>query len=140
MSEIERLLETRKLKTSRLKAAMDKDHIRWMDYDPRSDILMLMIVPPTQETVVHYIDEYVALLYEPDTNEVVGFQVEAFEHSFMPEHAPLAAVWRLSDTGVELDDVRDLLFVFEGKKRDVARELTSITNDLLSERGEPVLA
>ena len=97
-----------------------------MFYDSRSDDLILMLVPPTVETVIHYVDDTVALLYEPLTLEVVGFQVDAFQHSFLEQHSSLESAWRLSETGVELDDIEDLMIVFERKKRAVAHELKSI--------------
>jgi len=48
-----------------------------LQYNPVSDILLVMFVPLTVETVVHYINDYVGLLYKPDTMEVVGLQIEA---------------------------------------------------------------
>lgn len=51
-----------------------------LHYDSESDML---IAAPATESVVHYIDEHLALLYDPDTLEVAGFQIEAFCHSFL---------------------------------------------------------
>lgn len=126
MATIERLVETQDLRTSRLLAMVDRGQNTFMYYDHESDALLLMIVPPTTETVVHYIDEHMALLYEPDSLEVVGFQVEAFQHSFVAKHASLRGIWRLSDSDAELENVEDLIMVFERKKRDVAGELKNI--------------
>ena len=132
MDTIERLINTDDLITSRLIRNLDREQGKFMYYDPVSDILLLTIVPPTTESVVHYIDDHVALLYEPESLEVVGFQVEAFEHSFMPEHETLRAVWRLSDANVTLENIGDLIMVFERKKQIVAQELKNITRNLLS--------
>lgn len=49
-------------------------------YDSESDML---IAAPATESIVHYVDERLALLYDPDTLEVVGFQIEALCHSFL---------------------------------------------------------
>ena len=132
MDTIERLINTDDLITSRLIRNLDREQGKFMYYDPVSDILLLTITPPTTESVVHYIDDHVALLYEPESLEVVGFQVEAFEHSFMPEHETLKAVWRLSDANVALENIGDLIMVFERKKQIVAQELKNITRNLLS--------
>lgn len=141
METIERLLSTKDLKTSLLLDNLEKAKTKFMYYDPISDILFLSIVPPNVETVVHYIDSYVGLLYEPDSLEVVGFQVEAFEHCFMPMHDEVKAVWRLSGTDVGLADIGEIIMVFERKKEAIAKELKSITERLLGgEANSPVFA
>ena len=126
MASVERLVETRDLKTSRLLSMLDREQLTFLRYNSKSDMLLLMIVPPNVETVVHYIDDHLALLYEPDNLEVVGFQVEAFQHSFVAQHASLNRAWRLSDSGAQLEDLEDLILVFERKKRDMAQELKHI--------------
>ena len=128
---LERLIKTNTLNTSRLSSYFDQNQVPFMYYDDVTDDLIITIVPNTVETVVHYIDDNVALLYDPESNEVVGFQVEAFKHSFMAKHISLSRAWRLSDSGYELKDVADLGIVFEQKKRIVAREIKSITDSLL---------
>ena len=140
MTRMERLVDTEELKTEQLFRSIDRGQVGIMDFDPLSDILMLMIKPRLTETVVHYIDKNVALLYEPDTLEVVGFQIEGFERSFMPQHEAVGNIWRLSDAGVELANVRDLLLRIELTRLAMARELRRISQDLLDDRGVPVLA
>jgi len=102
-----------------------------MHYNSDSDILMLMFVPPDVETIVHYIDEHVALLYDPENQEVVGFQVEAFQRAFLPQHSSVENAWKLSDSGKELQDLGDLSLAFEAGKSEIARELTNITERLI---------
>jgi hypothetical protein len=131
MDAIERLVNTENLRTSRLLDNLENAKNKFLYYDPISDILFLSIVPPDVETVVHYIDDYVGLLYEPDSLEVVGFQVEAFEHSFMPMHDEVKAVWKLSAAEVKLRDIGEFIVVFERKKEAIARELKGITERLL---------
>jgi predicted P-loop ATPase/GTPase len=126
MVAIERLVDTLSLKTSRLTTAVDHGQVAFMYYDKESDNLLLLIVPPTTETVVHYIDEHMALLYEPASMEVVGFQVEAFQHSFMAQQVALKRVWRLGDSCAELKDLDDLIVIFEQKKQVIAHELANI--------------
>jgi hypothetical protein len=135
MAAIERLTETKDLQTTILISNLEdvrKQASLEMRYDKISDILILSFVPATVETVVHYLDDHVGLLYEPETLEVVGLQIEGFEQSFMPAHDSLRAVWRYS--GAELKDIGELMLVFERKKQDVARELRPIIKERLKAR------
>ncbi len=54
---------------------------RWCrgHYDVDADILMFTIMHEDRETVVHYLDEHVGLLYDPATKIVVGVQVEGLQ-------------------------------------------------------------
>ncbi|MCL4872022.1 MAG: hypothetical protein KJ063_23930 [Anaerolineae bacterium] len=135
MAAIERLIETKDLQTAVLISNLEdarKQVSLEMRYDKISDILILSFVPATVETVVHYLDDHVGLLYEPETLEVVGLQIEGFDHSFMPEHDSIRAIWRYS--AEELKDIGELMLVFERKKQDVARELKPIIKERLNAR------
>lgn len=132
MDSKKRLVNSKSLKTGRLSEYIERAQLPFMRYDNFSDSLILMIVPNSVETVVHDIDDHVSLIYEPSSLEVVGFQVEAFEHSFISKYAAVENVWKLSDTTVQLEDVEDLILVLEEKKREVARELKNITDDMMS--------
>jgi hypothetical protein len=131
MAEIKRLVETDQLKTGRLTAAAQRGEPLYFHYNRRSDNLMLLIVPRTIETVVHYIDDHIALLYEPDTLEVVGFQVEALQHSFLPNNPDFRNAWLFSESGEKVQDLQDLSLIFERKKREVARELIHTAENML---------
>lgn len=82
---IERLIKTEDLKLTKLLTTAGSGCSICMCYDETADTLILMISPPSVLTIVHYLDEHVALLYEPDSLEVVGCQVKAFQHSFLKE-------------------------------------------------------
>ena len=135
MNQIERLVTTTSLKTELLAGHIDRGQSLFMRYDKLSDDLILTIVPNTVETVVHYIDDHVALLYTAENMEVVGFQVEAFTHSFISNHSTLESAWKLSDSDARLSDVDDLIVVFERKKQVVARELKQIADNTLGRYG-----
>lgn len=141
MADIERLVATKKLKMTRLNEAQEKRVVSYFHYDPMFDALMIMFVPPETETVVHYIDHHVALLYEPDTREIVGIQVEAFERSFLSEHDQVRRVWRLSDaTDDKIEDLGDMILAIERRKPEVAREVIKASRDLLGIPGEKMVA
>ena len=136
IQQLEPLITTDELKTSRLIENIDQNKAKYLFYDNVSDILTLLIDPPSKSviTVVHYIDQHVGLIYDLDSMEVVGFQVDAFEHSFMPLNEDLAAIWRLSDTDVELENLEDFIIVFERIKETVAKKLDTYAQQRLGPR------
>ncbi len=80
------------------------------EYDPDFDAVTVSFAAPYQETIVHYVDEHVALLYLPKTHEIVGLQIEAFRKSFLPQHAALQDAWSLREhiSKKEVEDFGDL--------------------------------
>jgi hypothetical protein len=132
MAEIERLIPTNKLQTEYLKNFPKAQRPLTIKYDKRFDALLILLVSPETPTVVHYVDEHVGLLYRPGDFEIVGIQVEAFERSFLPNHAPVDKAWRLSDSCDELEDFGDLVLAFERRQPEVAREVMRAAEKNLS--------
>ncbi len=135
MADLEQLISTNKLKTKRLRTFGSGKHLLHIKYDPVFDALMILFVPPETEVVVHYVDDYVGLLYTPDDLEIVGLQVEAFEHSFLAAHDTVNRAWRLSDACEELKDVGDIILAFEKRTPKVAQEVTRVTAKTLGKPG-----
>jgi hypothetical protein len=135
MAEIQRLVATSQLKTDFLtRLARGEAHQVFVNYDGDFDALMILIVPPDTETIVHYLDNHVGLLYQPDTLEIVGLQVESFERSFVPAHASVQKVWKLSKTvGKEVDSIGDLMLMVERLKPQIAREVVRASKDVPEE-------
>ena len=135
MEAIKRLVETRDLKLNRLaqiaQGRVVPAHFR---YSRDVDMVLFLLVPPETETVAHYIDDHVALLYEPGSREVVGVQVEAFEFSFVREHGGVRKVWQLSDACKELSDFGDLLIKVEDWEPVVAKEVVMVADSILGGR------
>ena len=100
MAATGRLIETRELKTTYLSRilGMSPNIQTFYRYDADLDTAFLLFVDPNRETVSHPVDDYVALFYDPQSLEVVGFSIEAFEHQFLPQQGN--RVWRLSETGL----------------------------------------
>jgi hypothetical protein len=141
MDEIKPLVTNEELKTSLLETlASDKSGHVFVKYDDVFDALMILVVSPDNETVVHYVDDHVALLYLADTREIVGLQVEDFVHSFVPQHEAVSRVWRLSGSGVRLEDFGDMILAVEKMKPKVAREVVKATEDVLGEPGAELAA
>jgi hypothetical protein len=110
MAQIEHLVPTTQLKTSLLaKLVKSSDHNLIASYDSLFDALFVRVVSRETETVVHYIDDHVGLLYQPDTLEIIGLQVEDFRHSFLSEGSHAPQVWRLSDAGIRPQDNADII-------------------------------
>ena len=104
-------------------------------YDAEFDALILLFVDPNKETIVHYVDDHVALLYEPGTKEVVGIQVEAFQKAFIKQYDSVARAWKLQENCEDINDLSDLVLAFERQKPQVSQEVFRITEDLLHHRG-----
>lgn len=54
-------------------------------YDQRLDTMVILYVPRETPTFVYYVNDGLALLCHMDTKEVVGFHVEAFTRSYLPQ-------------------------------------------------------
>jgi len=138
MAELEQLMETKELKTTLWAYELNKEHsVTYLKYNKKVDTLTLLVVPKDTPTIVHYIDEHVALLYQPDSRQIVGVRVEAFQRSFLPKYDNLQRIWRLSDS-CELENFGDLIIAsqkYEHKEPEVARELTQITQNLVEKKG-----
>jgi len=101
-------------------------------FDNVLDTLMILLVDPATETIVHYIDDQVALLYDPKSNEVVGVQIESFK-TFAQAHLEVEKAWRLKDCcdEHEIKDFGDLAIHFETQKPVVAKEVIKVTDDMV---------
>jgi hypothetical protein len=84
-----------------------------------------MFVSPETDTAVHYVDKNVALIFNIESKEVVGIQVEDFEKVFLPVHAALNRAWRLSNIigSKQIQDFGEIAIVFEEAKPIIAREV-----------------
>lgn len=130
MDKIKRLMNSSELKTSYLEELPKRNTLNF-HYDDLSDTLMFLFVSPEQETIVHYLDRNVALLYRPDDNEIVGLQIEDFENEFVPTFSELKKVWCLSDFGFNDKNVWDLTIAAEKQKMIVALEIVKTKESLI---------
>lgn len=134
MAIVERLVKTNQLKTTLLFKLVNRKQPPYLLYDRETDELLLQFISPDTMTIVHYTDDNnVAFLYLPDTMEIVGFQIEAFQKNFLPQHSSLKHVWNLSDPGIQLENLDDLAIIFEQKKQEIAQEMITLTEPMLQE-------
>ncbi len=135
MAGIQRLVATSDLKTTLLaRLARTQTHQTYVNYDDDFDALMILVVPPDSETVVHYLDEHVGLLYRPEDREIVGLQIESFERRFVRAHASVQRVWKLSEAvGKEIDSLGDMMLMVERRKPEIAREVVRAAENVPEE-------
>lgn len=92
------------LATNKLSAELLSTHKNWgissfLDFDRMSDDLFLLFIKSSEEHVVHYIDENVAVLYKPDTYDVVGIQIDNFEAEFSKVYFSKDKEWKFANKG-----------------------------------------
>jgi hypothetical protein len=130
-------MTTNQLKTTYLRQKPSALHIK---YDPDFDALMVLLVSPETETIAHYLDTHVAFLYEPETKEIVGIQIEAFERTFLPKHEAVRRVWKLGVAQNDLQAVGDMILEIGRITPRVAWEVTKAAEDILGEPGHELAA
>jgi hypothetical protein len=136
MATINRLVRTKDLKMTLFEKLSKNQQLPLnFNYDPEFDSLILLFVDPNKETIVHYVDDHIALLYEPTSKEVVGIQVEAFQKAFIKQYDSVARVWKLQENCEEINDLGDLVLAFERQKPQVSNEVFRVTNDILHQGG-----
>ena len=135
------LVNTISLRNNLLKKHKKHGGIIYVRFDKEFDAIFLMIVPPDVETVVHYMDENIGLLYEANKREVVGIQIEGFVKSFLPKHRELFRDWNLTNRGVPQDlgetivamnEIKPKVVnaVFEASKPSIYQESADLTRAL----------
>ncbi|MBA3871585.1 MAG: hypothetical protein H0X30_20760 [Anaerolineae bacterium] len=137
VKKLEHLTFTNELKINLLRSTIKENVIpvSSFDYDAEFDALTLRFIQDTPDVIVHYIDDHVGLLYQPETKEIVGIQIEDFGHSFLPHHDAIRKVWNLTSTDSRIENVGDLQIIFERKKPQIAREVFKLTENLLEKQG-----
>ena len=113
MAPTKRLVETTELKTSYLSKILgNTENVEtFIRHDEDLDTVFILFVNPDTETVTHPVDNYAALLYDPETLGVVGVTIESFEKVFIRQESH--RVWKLSETGLVFERGTDLAFRFE---------------------------
>jgi hypothetical protein len=133
MAMTKTLVSIGKLKTNLLK---ENPFMRYVCYDKDNDTMLVQIVPPDHETVVHFLeDDNVALLYEAKSKEIVGIQVEDFQKTFVPKHIGLKQFWTMS---VDVKELGELLIVGESYKNRVAEKVVQASNSAIEKDNKKI--
>lgn len=125
---------TRKLKSNHLLKFLKEKRQIQLSYDSRFDALVLFFDSKEKESIVHHIDEYVGLLYDPRTKEIVGIQIECFKENFLPKHDEIQRVWKCSEPD-QIKDLGDMIIVIEQVKPKIAHAVFQASRDLLQNQG-----
>jgi len=127
-----KLVQTNELKTDYWEYLFKQQGIKpILSYDDVLDTLFIHFSPgETDRVITHLIDLNVALLYRHSDKEIVGMKIENFQMDFLPG-LPEARVWKLSDAGVELNGICDIVFVVEREENHkipnrIAREVKAL--------------
>ena len=118
--DLEPLMSANQLKITFLKSLLHagKPYIS-VSYDDDFDAVRLMW-DKTKDIIVHYLNnDHVAVLYRSADNEIIGFQLEDFQYSFMPAHSELEGLYRITLPDPTVEDIGILV--------------TAITKENLSE-------
>jgi len=132
MARIERLTQTKDLKTTKLnKMAQGHERVMFFRYDDLSDTLFFLFVSPETPTIVHHIDKNVALLYEPTNKEVVGLQVEYLQAEFLEQNKNVKKEWHLKGNceDKDLDNLGEISLIFEKRTPIVAQSVAKYAKD-----------
>ena len=91
-----------------------------VNFDPDLDELLVLLVPKDEEYSVYFIDQYIGLLYQPDSLEIIGVMVENFEQGFLKKYPTIQQIWN--------------------KTKQVTLEVARVTEELIGEPGTELVA
>jgi hypothetical protein len=132
MATLERLVKNKDLKmnyvSSLAKGIPTKTYVH---FDKILDTFFVMFVSPETETVIHYIDDYVGLMYDPQNLEVVGVQIESFKE-FAQQNQSIEKAWEIKIDCAKVDDLGDLYTVKDKKEKIIAREIAKVAEATIS--------
>jgi hypothetical protein len=102
-------------------------------YDADFDALLILFGNYHDPYIVHPVDEFVSLLYEPATLRVIGLQVEAFERYFVGKYNELEKVWKLSENSDDFPhkDLGDFYVTAQKRQPVIVQEVSKIANELI---------
>lgn len=91
-----------------------------LSYDDELDVLFVYFSPEeTDRIITHSVDRNVAFLYRHSDKQIVGMKIDAFEKVFLPP-LPRTKVWKLSEAGVKLEGICDIVFAVERSENLIA--------------------
>lgn len=91
---IPRLVKSKELKFNLFHQFLRTLH--FVKYSENLDYLFVRFAKPREGIVVHYLlDDYIALVYEEKTKEVIGIQIEDFQQGFLKKYRVFKFLWML---------------------------------------------
>jgi len=134
----ESFVKSKNLKTNYLASVKGQGNLHFL-YDNVADELMLMMASPETETIVHYVDSNVGLLFKPDDLEIVGIQIEGFSRSFIKKYACLEKAWKLSACEeINMKNIGEFSIYGDEKQFEFAIEVIEATKSVLGKAAQPL--
>ncbi|MBN1819171.1 MAG: hypothetical protein JW833_00560 [Prolixibacteraceae bacterium] len=130
MAEIEQLIDMKELKLAKVKSWINGNENYSARYDDRLDTLYIMFTNSDSVTIVHHLDENLALIYLPDTLEVVGVQIEDLK-LFARKNRAIDEVWKLQGDCERLSNMGKLYAYKYKQEKKVMREVARVTQESL---------
>lgn len=119
MGKTSDLIKLQELKSTMIDGAFGiTPHNFYVVYDDLMDEFFIKITQP--ETVVSsfYITDKFALLVEPKTKEVIGFQLGEFSKEFLPHFNRLNKLWEKKNLKDQLGEYQTVPYEPSKKKKD----------------------
>jgi len=128
MAQLEPILRAKDLRPGVMRAAMnDQLSPQHVLFDSDGDCLTVMFAPMSTPTVVHFLDDdNLALLFEPESRNVVGFYIESFLRDYVARHVDQPEVQALAELAKQFAEWGDLVAIHEEprpKVRENVRQL-----------------
>lgn len=130
MAVIEQLVDTKELKLNKIKSWLNGVEGHFTRYDRELDTLYIHFSDPEKETIVHHLDQHLALLYLPDSLEVVGVQVEDIK-LFAKKNNAIKKAWQIQTKCETLVNMEGLYALHDKQEKKVIREVARVTQESL---------
>jgi uncharacterized protein YuzE len=131
MAGIRNLIDKKELNTSLLDKFISAPAttISSVEYDDEFDALYVMLVDCPRETVAYYLDDQIAVLFDPGNKEVIGIQVESFRKVFLKRHHEMQSAWDIKKP--RPIDFGDLSKLRRSREPAIALRVAKITEQLI---------
>lgn len=94
MAKHEPLISPKELKSNIIDSSFkDKRHKFYVVYDHLMDHFMIKLVPPEHMASAYHVSDELALLVDPDTKEVVGYQLLEFSSKHLEDFENFKKIW-----------------------------------------------
>lgn len=128
MAALTQLVDTKDLNMNIIKSFIEGRVNYFTRYDDELDTFYILFTAPNTETIVHYIDDHLALLYLPGEKEVVGVQVEDFKQ-FAKKYNAVEKAWHISTNCDHMKTMENLYALKDKQEKKVIREVAKVTKD-----------
>lgn len=129
MAAIKRIIQPSQFKVDLLNQFIaGKIAPKFVHYDVELDELFMVFQDKEIPNAAHPLDDFISLLFEPISMEVIGVQVDDFQGEFLSRCPTVRKVWKVNDC---CDNFEDIQRVYEKKEPQIAREVACVAEQLL---------